>query len=1099
MNKFKTLLAVIITAIGLTANAAVKPIVVTSPNDYQVISLSPNGKWATGIFVDYASSTFGFLWNLESGVTTLLSTTETSYGSSVSNDGVVAGHFTYHPEDGSASFEIPGYYKDGEWHPVELPKAMTVGGLGSAGQGGGITPDGRLMSGALYIQGVYTPFVWNIEKGGTIERQLDITNPEGGSRSGNSYCMSPDGSKAGGWSYWDNRTATIWDVNSGEKTYIGYTDHAHQTPWASVNKFSADGKKILYGGGWNYDIDPEEAHQYQYCIYDFETGKITSLPTSRNGETVALFGISNDYSVVGSTSDYDSGLAIIYEKTANAEWSDKYNCYLGSTPKTMTQYLTEQGVDLSKIDIARNPENPELLTIFRGQDISSDGNVLAILYYGNDGVSEEGTPYIVLRSMIVMLNQDDEHAAPVDFSVKQLSGIAGAQLSWKKPLRAADGIKNFAIWRDGEKVATVGNDVTEYYENNLTEGLHTYYVTSVYEDEETASSSLNVTIRPQEVQAPQALFLRQKGMNNIHAQWVAPLTNLINKSWYNPSTSNVQGFGIGKDNSSIEMGISFSKEEMAMYAGTKITKVNFYPMSKQAGAKLNIYKYNAKGLPEVIYTQDLPEELKLSERNTITLNTPVDVPTDGDIVIAFNYNIKYGTNNIIGVDYGHYNPRYSDLIRFTDEPDFYSYYEMRQAQGTPEYMTYMIDMILEPEGASATIDEIDHYEISLGNVVKGTTKDCSYTIENVTSATADKTFEVQVKAVYADGRTSGDTNGKVNIKGVFLPVTEVNVVPVSKSAVNITWEAPIDNDVKDITYSGNTAGTDSEYGVKGPAENNYGIMAAAKYTPSVMKGYNGYEITGLKFFPTADALFTFMIISDGRQIAEVEVDDYKLNTWNTVQLDKPIKVSEASTYYLVLDIYDAVPDLACLALDTKTPFVGTSDLYSVDASIEEATWQSVSEQAGIRGNWMMGMVISDPNGKPVNVDGYDVYLNKPGNPTGTLTKRNGSTKVTDNEYTFDYNEEVNGKARVRIDTYHVGRTSKTTGNVVEFTFVPTTGINEVAITGNVKSYVIYSVNGVKAFAGNGNVINTSSLATGTYMVNIKTTTGETVVRKLDVK
>ena len=78
MKKLYSLLLVATTLFTLAlseAKAAVAPILLTSPDDYQVIAISPNGKWATGVYVDYGQNTFGFLWNLESNKTQLLSTT----------------------------------------------------------------------------------------------------------------------------------------------------------------------------------------------------------------------------------------------------------------------------------------------------------------------------------------------------------------------------------------------------------------------------------------------------------------------------------------------------------------------------------------------------------------------------------------------------------------------------------------------------------------------------------------------------------------------------------------------------------------------------------------------------------------------------------------------------------------------------------------------------------------------------------------------------------------------------------------------------------------------------------------------------------------
>ena len=47
-------------------------VILKSPYEYKVLSISPNGKWACGTYTDYNSAQYGFRWNLESGEIDLL-------------------------------------------------------------------------------------------------------------------------------------------------------------------------------------------------------------------------------------------------------------------------------------------------------------------------------------------------------------------------------------------------------------------------------------------------------------------------------------------------------------------------------------------------------------------------------------------------------------------------------------------------------------------------------------------------------------------------------------------------------------------------------------------------------------------------------------------------------------------------------------------------------------------------------------------------------------------------------------------------------------------------------------------------------------------
>lgn len=1084
------MLFVALLVFALNINAGVPPIILTSPNDYQVLGVSADGRWATGVYVDNGQNTFGFLWNLESDNIQLLSTTFSSYGNSVSNDGTVVGHFSYIPATGGASFEVPGYYRGGAWHPVELPAGMAIGDTGSAGQGWGITPDGTRITGTLLINKSYTPFVWDTTNDGAIVRQLDISNPEGTTQHGIATCISPNGMQVGGWAYRYNRSCVLWDVTNGQKQYVGLQDHEHQAFNSVVSKFSPDGKKVIFGGGWDTNVNASDHTQWAYSVYDLETGDITELPAlgGRNA-TIALYGISNDYTVVGSNSDFDSGRAVIY-KAADAVLDPATGYYKSTNAQYLEDYLEAQGVDFSQYDIFYNPysEIPQR-TLFRGQDISADGNVICMLYYAND----DG--YAALRSMIVMLNQDDSHAAPQDINLRQMAGINTVEVKWSAPVRAVEGIKEFAVYRDNEKIATVEKGQTKYYDTNVQIGTHSYSIASVYDDEETMSSSMSLTVMEKMPQEPWGLFLRQKGVNNIFCQWETPASNMITKNWYNAKTANLAGFGIAVDDVDIEMGVRFASDELGLYAGSKINSVGFIPMSQQDAVCLNIYKYDADGHLQLLHTQAVDQNLDIRKTNRIVLDEPLALPENSDIVVAFSFHVTVGTNNIIGMDHGRYTPGYSDLVRFVDEADFYSYCNMRAEQGVPDYMSFMIDMILENEGTDTSADKIGSYLVYLDGEEVGRTADNSFTIANATLSTTATTKNVSVAALYEDGRLSETASGSVPVKAAFVGVDGVCAEPLSATSMTLSWDTPLDVDVFSLSYSGKKNGTNGSNGIKAPRETDYSFMAAAKYPQSSIKGYDGYNVTSLRFYPTGNAQFTFYVLKDSEIAREIPVSDYVLNEWNEVVLSEPLAISEQSSYTLVLEIYNATPDVAALAIDNTTPFVGVADLYSLDSYVLADSWNSISSQTGIRGNWMIGMVLQESEPHEAAVAGYDVYISKPGEAN---VKKVNSQMVNDNTYTHDFGEEVNGTGKVRIATYYEGRATVANGGVLNDYIFDSTDIRSLVING-VVSYVVYAPNGGVVRKGDGSVLDLGGLPRGTYTVSMINEKSEKTSRKIIIK
>lgn len=93
MNLRKTFVALCLFCAGALQHAAAGPVTLISPAEYDVMNVSANGKWACGMYTDYSGSYYAFRWNLETGVTELLSTTEQSMAYDIADDGTVSGLF----------------------------------------------------------------------------------------------------------------------------------------------------------------------------------------------------------------------------------------------------------------------------------------------------------------------------------------------------------------------------------------------------------------------------------------------------------------------------------------------------------------------------------------------------------------------------------------------------------------------------------------------------------------------------------------------------------------------------------------------------------------------------------------------------------------------------------------------------------------------------------------------------------------------------------------------------------------------------------------------------------------------------------------------
>lgn len=1016
--------------------AQTNPLVMYGLTDYQLTGLSPNGKWACGTFSNGASALFAFRWDLTTNEIVVLSTgNEETTAFSVSDNGVVVGTF---PDKevtvNKAPVSTAGYWKDGAWHHLETIDGAYLTHPDYGGQALCISRNGEYIGGGLYNKSNrYTPIVW---KNGKIYKNFD--NGLGGVVKS----VSNDGKIAGGWAYTKKsegtRVPTLWKEGENPHYLINEEDGNF---WRAVKNISPNEKYMLFD--WSiYDLTKDEA---------IEVPSISSDPFDRD-----IYAMTDDKTVVGyeSTGEFGSSkYAIIYKD--------------GRTRK-LEDYLKEKGVDFSKDGVVMpNPDAEDSYFIVSGVGISEDGKTFGIMFYDKDANS---------RPMIVKLDQNTTTREPVALESQQLEGIYAAKLVWEAPLSNQEGVKGYNVYRNGTKINSNPVTETHYVDAGLDKNTYSYAVTAIYENAESDQSESSViTIADKKLEAPYNLFARQKGLNNTYLLWNAPMSNLIYKKYYDPEME-IIGFGGG--NISFEAAICHDQEEMAHYSGYKITHVSFYPMTPQDKWTINIYSGK-----KLIYTEDIATELKYKQENCIKLKSAVAIPTGGDVYVAIKVAVpsNVDSNNVIGQVYGEVVPGYSDLVRQEGEPEFYSLYAESQKNGYDFSIAWGISMILSPDGASEDIDKIGQYNIYVNGLKAGSSDSNSYLVTNQ----SDGKYTYEVEAVYSDDRISDKAATELTVEKNEKVYKSVSNVSVKQEGDNIVakWEAPLDNDETFISY----AGSDAKNSVLGPEENNYGYMAKASYNNSLLRSYGGYQVNSLRFYPLAEADFTFMVNKNGEEICSQFVDNYTVGQWNTVVLEEPFLVEEGADYDLLLDCFDVTPNQAPLAIDGLVPFVGISDSYSINRG---ETFNSIFGETSAVGNWMIGMLLTTPEADNLPVQGYNVRIDG---------EKKNDALITDTQFTYNYEALESQTHRMNVDVLYdvVGEVK---GDAVFFTLYPT-GIedNEIASIrlfpnpateyvkvegGNVESIVAFSSDGKQVEQSDDNILNVSDLDAGLYILKI---------------
>lgn len=1051
--KIKTLGALLLLGANAFAETpTLKPIILRSPRDYQILAASPNGKWACGAYVDDSQTTYGFRWNLESGEVELLNPAINSIAWSISNDGMVVGEYTDNKYLGNgASATLAGYWKDNKWNRMELPE-----GDFSYAACRSISPDGHHMAGYVSDGSSYYAYTWT-----DFKKPFELT----GSAVDMANAVAPDGKGAAGYVTNKNRQAVYWN-EEGKPTLLT----EYQGPWSYGIKFSSDGTKLLYWGGW-----AKKDNQYGVkAIYNIQTKESDLLYPLDESANFDLFDINNNGTVVGS-----NNIGYIYQN-GEAWYAD--------------DYLTERGIDLKAEHVGKQ-DDVDYYMISRASTVSDDENVMSFQYY-NDAKDENGVLAGEFMSMVVKFNQPTTGLCPVGLKAQQVKGQNSVVLYWK-PNVAAQGITGYNVYRDGEKLNKELVSTKGYADNNVALGNHVYTVSAVYGSTESEKSQeADVNVAAKEASAPVSLFADQHGYNSIYMEWQKPATSFGSITYFDVDNDDIIDIGMGAVGDVMETAILVDSLQMQAYSGQQITSVGFYPMSEQSDWTVSFYTHDAKGGLTKVYSQPITQQLNYGKRNEVALTTPLTL-TSADLLIAVSAKIKQTSSGVIGMGTTNFKDYYTDLVRLGADEDFVSVDQTAfQDGGTVMPTVWTIDATVVPQGANTDNDKIDHYDIYLGSSKIAATKENTYLAKGLDKGA----YKIGVKAVYANGDESPVAYTSINVEPNQKLLTAIDNVLISQeqatpSVIKAMWSAPKDYDKTEMKYCQDKA---SENAVKGPESNNWNLTAGVLYPAEYLRGRAGYNMTSVKFYPLDDATYTIYVYENNVLINQTDVDVITKNQWNEVKLSEPITIKENCAYKVAVECYDVTPQAAPLAVDNAASVSGCSDLYTLDGE----TWNSLSSNS-VNCNWLITATIENPEFTYLAIDGYDVTIDG--------QKRN-TDLVGHGYFDFDFGAEDAKAHTISVDVHYKGVAEAVKGDTKTF-YIGTAGIednnmanveilkgnNDITVVGNgVTSVELISATGATIASAKGNTLSLNGVAAGVYVAKVNVN-GEIITRKIEVK
>ncbi len=1010
--------------------------------EYQMVNMSANGRWACGNVNDGEGR--GFLWDIVNNeITQVAPIGQTAPVLDVSNDGTLVGLFsTTEASENGASLEMGGYFKDGRWH--YLP---------DCGIANGISDNGQYIAGITYYNGLYMAATWTLDGTMTL---WSPTHTSGG------YDVNNDGTMLCGYANdydKNNRTPSMWKLDKETGTVDStYLDYSNVGPFSVAWGFSPDGTKVTA----------------DKVIYDINTGETTSIDftgvynaaTHEKSGTVfgyEFFRVTNKGNVIGH---YTSSM----QDVQHAAYVLDGKIY------DLQEYL--------EVNYNIDFQGWELLEC---TGISEDEMVFAISAYDTNSVP---------RPIIINLKANLTNPAPTSLKAVQMEGTSVCRLTWKAPLANVEGVKGYHVWRNGEVIAEVSSAVYAYYDQGVANGSYEYAVTAVY-DESESDKSQNVTVEMADYQmkAPRHLTAVQAGLCDVRLFWKAPLANRPALK-YGTADDNIYSFGGG--DYSFEQAVRFDVEDLAVY-NKNVTDITFYPMSRQNKWTVNFYTAKDTAL---FYSEVLDDSnLVYGIENTVRLKNPVVLPEGEDIYVGILVDVTgFGGYETLGAIFNKYKPGYSDLLRRVGEDNFMSLYEnaMNDENGAYEYpITFPIGMCFGDE-SQTTGNDVVSYKIYADKVEVATSNGLKHRMESV----ADGEYRFGVAAVYDNGSASApvETIIKVTENTAAYKAIDPTVTVGEGGMVSAAWEAPMNDDETYITYAGDTP----TITVAPTEDEGYSCLLAAKYDSDKLGNYADYQITELKFYPTSDADFILYLQEDGVEVGFVELPrgvDYIKNTWNTYKLEKPVTVKAGSEYTMVVDVWQVTAGEAPLAMDGLPAFENESDLYSSDGG-ETYTSLCTSNSSSGYGNWMMGLVIREPESKPLPVAGYNVVIDRKQVTESLLTETSYTKQLAEGTHTF------------RVDVLYTGLASAVTGStklvIVSSASdgIGSIGSDVIALDatdtqikvsgGDVTGVKMYDMAGRLAAQTEGDTLDVSHVGSGIYLLTA-IVDGKEITRKVNKK
>jgi len=197
----------------------------------------------------------------------------------------------------------------------------------------------------------------------------------------------------------------------------------------------------------------------------------------------------------------------------------------------------------------------------------------------------------------------------------------------------------YKVYRDGALIQTItGSANSQYDDLNLEIGTYSYTVTAVYTaGESEPAGPVTATVTPP-ADPPLDLAATVDG-NDVTLTWTSPVAPQPGEwiTW----CQDVLGNGIGT-NSAIVFDVAhrFAQSDLTAHQGGSVTQVKFVPNYADCVYTVKVWTGGSATNAGTLVSSQVVPTVELGAWNLVVLNTPVPIPTTGDLYVGYEVNTQ---------------------------------------------------------------------------------------------------------------------------------------------------------------------------------------------------------------------------------------------------------------------------------------------------------------------------------------------------------------------------------------------------------------------------------------------------------------------------